>query len=212
VEKANEKPTPNAPGVATAPEPPAEFEAADIKLSKPDSQGIRFQYLPGGRILGEGSLADLIGLALGAPPNQRADLVVGLPAFANTARYEITAKTPSTGAGAATHDGGRDTPPPLSVALEMLHNMLNERFRLKTHSEERSTTVYALTVDRGGPKMTKSDGSERANCRPDPNPPADAGGPPPIAMRCVNTSMEEFVKQITGAANGYIDHPSTRPA
>jgi len=29
----------------------------------------------------------------------------------------------ATGAGAATRDGGRETPPPLGVALEMLHNL-----------------------------------------------------------------------------------------
>jgi uncharacterized protein (TIGR03435 family) len=170
---------------------------------------MRFLYQPGGRIDGEGSLADFIGSAFGIPPNQRADLVVGLPAFATTARYQIIAKVPSTGAGAATHDGGREQAPPLSIALEMLHNLLNQRFKLKTHSEMQPVTVYALTVDRGGPKMTKSDGSERASCRPDPNgAPASTNGTPSIAMRCVNTSMEEFVKQITNAAGGYIDHPS----
>lgn len=209
VEKANEKPTPNAPGIAIEPEPPVEFEAADIKSSQPGAQGFRFLYQPGGRINGEGSLADFIGSAFGVPPNQRADLVVGLPPFAATARYEIIAKTPSSGAGAATHDGGRDTPPPLSVALEMLHNMLNQRFKLKTHAETQEVTVYALTVDRGGPRMTKSDGSSRAACKPDPNgAPASTNGTPSIAMRCTNTSMEEFVRQIANAAGGYIDHPS----
>ena len=128
VEKVNQKPTPNLPGVGTgSSDGPLEFEAADIKPSAPGSAGFRFLYQNGGRINGEGFLRDFIASAFNVTPNLSADLIVGGPKFLETARYEIVAKTPTTGAGAPTHDGGREAPPPLDVALKMLRSMLEDR-------------------------------------------------------------------------------------
>jgi uncharacterized protein (TIGR03435 family) len=209
VEKVNEKPTANAPGVPTEVVADAEFEAAEVKPADP-SQPPRtmFIYQPGGRIDGQGTLSELVGMALGITPNLHADTLVGMPKFADTARYEIIAKTPTTGAGAATHDGSRDTPPPLSVALVMLHNFMNERFKLATHTENREATVYALTVPKSGVKLQKSDGTQRSSCRPDQNAaPASSNGTPSAAMRCVNTTMSELVKGIVTWAPAYVDHP-----
>ncbi|HMD36322.1 MAG TPA: TIGR03435 family protein [Vicinamibacterales bacterium] len=209
VEKASQKPTANAAGVGEV-EGPAEFEVAEIKPSPPDAQGLRLQYLPGGRVNAEGALGDLVAGSLGIPPNLRNDLLVGMPKGPGAARYTIVAKTPSTGAGAAVRgDGGRDTPPPLGVALEMLHNLFIERFKLKTHVENQPATVYALIVDKGGLKMKKSDGADRASCKPDRDA-APGGGrdnAPVIVFRCVNTSMAELAENLPGWAGAYIDHP-----
>jgi uncharacterized protein (TIGR03435 family) len=209
VEKANQKPTANAPGVGE-PEGPVEFEVAEIKPSPPDSQGLRLQYLPGGRINAEGALGDLVGGALGIPPNLRGDLLVGMPKGPGSTRYTIVAKAPSTGAGAAVRgDGGRDQPPPLGVALEMLKNLFIERFKLKTHVENQPAAVYALIVDKGGVKMKKSDGTDRASCKQDRNA-APGGGvdnAPVIAWKCQNTSIAELADNLPNWAGGYMDHP-----
>src|SRR5437016_1990462 len=102
VEKANQKPSANPAGVATEPEGPVEFEVAEIKPAPTGSQGLRLQYLQGGRVNGEGALGELVAGSLGIPPNLRGDLLVGMPKAAGETRYTIVAKTPSTGAGAAT--------------------------------------------------------------------------------------------------------------
>jgi len=208
VEKANQKPSANAAGVGE-PEGPVEFEVAEIKPAAPDSQGLRLQYQPGGRINAEGALGDLVAGALGIPPNLRNDLLVGMPKVAGETRYSIVAKTPSTGAGAAQRGGGRDTPPPFGVALEMLHNLFNERFKLKVHTENQNATVYAIAVDKAGVKMKKSDGTDRAGCKPDPNAaPPNPKGTPQITWKCVNTTMADLALNVTNWAGGYFDHPA----
>jgi uncharacterized protein (TIGR03435 family) len=208
VEKANQKPTANAPGVGE-PEGPVEFEVAELKPSPPDAQGLRFQYLPGGRVNAEGPLGDLVAVALGIPPNLRNDLLVGMPKGPGAARYTIVAKVPSTGAGAAIRgDGGRDEPPPLNVALQMLENLFIERFKLKSHVENQQATAYALVADKGGPKMKKSDGTDRASCKQDRNAaPGGGDNAPVIAWRCTNTSMGELAENLANWAPGYMEHP-----
>jgi uncharacterized protein (TIGR03435 family) len=210
VDKVNQKPTANLAGVGSSvPDAPVEFEAADIKPSAPGSQGFRFLYQPGGRINGEGALRDFVAAALGIPPNLSADLLVGVPKPLESARFEIIAKTPATGIGAATHDGGRDAPPPLSVALVMLHALLTDRFKLVTHTEDQMATVYAIIAPRGGTKLKKADTMERASCNPDANAPAiGAAGAPSIAYRCQNTTMAELAEKVQQWAGGYFDHPA----
>ncbi len=149
ISSVNEKPTDNLPGIAEAlaPSPRVEFEAADIKPSAPDSpqQGVGVRYQNGGRITAVGALKDLIGIALQIPPNLTSDLLVGLlPKSATTTRWDIVAKTPSEGIGAADHTGGRETAPPISVALMMMRSLLEDRFGLKTHTEEQMATVYGM--------------------------------------------------------------------
>jgi len=95
-------------------------------------------------------------------------------------------------------------PPPLSIALEMLRGLLVDQFELKTHTENREVTVYALTLA-GKPKMTPAGDSERSSCRFDPNAPKPF---PNVGMidRCTNRGMDDFAKDLE-MANGYIDHP-----
>ena len=69
---------------------------------------------------------------------------------------------------------GRALPPPLSVGLEMLRGLLLDQFELKTHTENREVTVYALRLAGGKPKLTQADDAERSGCKPDPNAPKPA--------------------------------------
>jgi len=207
VDNVNRKPTDNAPGVAQSlpPEKP-EFETAEIKPSPPGTKGINIRYTPGGRIDAMGTLRDLIGIANEIPPNLTSDFIVG-PKFLETAHFTIVAKAPSTGVGAPGRETGRETAPPINVALAMLRSMLEERFKIVSHKEDRPATVYALSA-KGETKLKKADASERAACKADPGAvPASAGTTPMAAMTCVNTTMADLVKNLPQWANAYIDHP-----
>jgi uncharacterized protein (TIGR03435 family) len=131
---------------------------------------------------------------------------VGLPKTADSQRWDILAKVPMTGEGAPNIVKGQPLPPPFSVGVEMLHGLLIDRFGLKTHTEEREITVYALTVGSGKPKLMQADESERIGCNPDNNAPKPVTNMGPM-ISCKNTSMEELAQNLQQMANAYIDHP-----
>ena len=81
--------------------------------------------------------------------------IVG-PSWLDSERFEITA-----------------TMPPETTKEQfrlMLQNLLAERFKMAIHRETKELPTYALTVAKGGPKMTESKETP---------PPADEGNPPP---------------------------------
>lgn len=86
----------------------------------------------------------------------------------------------------------------------MLQSLLAERFELKTHTENREVTVYALTQT-NKVKLTKADPNERTDCRPAPNAPK----PFPnlgTMVDCRNLTMAEFARNLE-QATGFFDHP-----
>jgi uncharacterized protein (TIGR03435 family) len=89
--------------------------------------------------------------------------------------------------------------------LEMLRGLLLDQFELKTHTENRDVTVYALTST-GKLKMTRAEESERSGCKPDPNAPKPYPNMQAMIV-CQNTSMAELTQQLQRQANAYIDHP-----
>lgn len=184
----------------------ARFEVASIKPSKPgDRQMTGVLYRGGSQMEAGGTVRQLIAMSLQVEPGIAGDMLVGLPKSADTEHWVITAKLPTTGEGAPYIIRGRPTPPPISVALEMLRGLLVDQFELKTHTEDRETTVYALMVAGSKPKMTQAGDSERSSCKFDPNAPKPF---PNVGMvdRCTNRSMDDFVLDLD-RANGYIDHP-----
>jgi uncharacterized protein (TIGR03435 family) len=205
----NRKPTDNAPGVAAQlAEAPARFEAASVKPVEPDKPPFRgLLYTGGSQMRAGGTLREMIAMSLRIPPNVAGDTLLGLPKFADTDRWDITAKVPSTGEGALNVVNGRPQPPPLSVGLEMLHGVMIDSFELKTHTENREVTVYALVLGSGKPKMTKAEDSERSGCNPDPSAPKPFTNIPGPMMSCKNTSMADLTATLQQQANAYIDHP-----
>jgi uncharacterized protein (TIGR03435 family) len=133
-------------------------------------------------------------------------MLIGVPKSADSTHWDITAKVPSTGEGAPNVVGGRPLPPPLSVGLEMLRGLLLDQFELKTHSENREVTVYALIAGSGKPKMTRADDSERSGCKPDPAAPRPFSNIQTM-ISCKNTAMSELAQNLQQQANAYIDHP-----
>ncbi len=133
IESVNRRPTPNRDGIAaTLTLSAARFEAASIKPANPDDRpfgGIR--YTGGSQMRAGGTLRDLIAMALQVSPNVASDVLIGLPKSADSQRWEILAKVPAGGEGAVNIVRGRPTPPPFSVACEMLRGLLLDQFELK---------------------------------------------------------------------------------
>jgi uncharacterized protein (TIGR03435 family) len=208
VESVSRKPTANSEGVATALAlSAARFEAATIKPANPDARPFNgLLYTGGSQMKAGGTLRSLIAIALQISPNVANDIVIGLPKSADSQRWDITAKVPSTGEGAPNVVRGQPQPPPLSIGLEMLRGLLVEQFELKTHTENREVTVYALTLGNSKPKLTQADESERSGCRPDPNAPKPYTNIQTM-IACKNTTMAELAETLQQRAAAYIDHP-----
>ena len=203
VESVNRKPTPNLPNVAKELGPTeARFEVASIK---PVDPGERIMPRAGGSEMRfVGSLRSLITQAFMITPDSANDVIVGLPKSADSQTWEITAKLPSTGEGAPMGGGARPVPPLRSVIMEMLRGVLRDQFELKTHTENREATVYAMTLQ-GKPKMIPGNPAERSQCRVDPT----AVKPFPnmgTMVTCRNFMMEDFAEDLN-QATGFFDHP-----
>jgi uncharacterized protein (TIGR03435 family) len=91
------------------------------------------------------SLKNLMSSAYGI----REDLISGLPSWAESARFDITAKVvdpnPSTLKNLTPEQSGA-----------MLRPMLNDRFHVKVHSETKTLPVFDLVLLRSGPKFQQS--------------------------------------------------------
>jgi hypothetical protein len=131
VEKVNQRPTENPPGTAEALPPPpatAEFEVATVKPTSPDSRNSRFQMQPGGRLNVEGMpLRFLIMRAFNPASN---DQLAGIPSWADSARFDVIAKTSSDGG----LQGGLDQ----EALAPMILALLKDRFKLTYHAEQRT--------------------------------------------------------------------------
>ncbi|HEY4359986.1 MAG TPA: TIGR03435 family protein [Bryobacteraceae bacterium] len=203
VESANRKPTPNPPGVSTDLRlAAARFEVASIKLLSPEVRNLG--SVGGSEVRLGGNLKSLIGQAFYIQPNAQDDEILGLPKSVTSQTWIITAKLPSTGDGAPLAGGARPQPPPRAVLMEMLRGLLADQFELKTHTENREITVYAMTVS-GKPKMVQAAGTERMSCKVDPaaqKPFPNMGS----MVQCINITMDEFAENLQ-QATGFFDHP-----
>ena len=85
--------------------------------------------------------------------------------------------------------GVYDTPgdPNLKQFQEIIQSILEDRFGLKLHHEQRTLPVYAVTRLKSGPKLPES--KEDANAQPDQQ---GNGGPHGMQMHFVNNSMNDF--------------------
>jgi len=208
IQSVNRKPSPNPATISSALNlAEARFEAATIKPADPDAQPfVGLLYTGGSQMRAGGTLRQMIAMALQISPNVAGDTLIGIPKSADTQRWDITAKVPSTGEGAPNIVNGRPLPPPLSVGLEMLRGLLVDSFELKNHTESREVTVYALSVGSAKPKMTQAAESERSGCAPAPD------APKPVKtigvmIGCKNVSMGELAQNLQQMAGAYIDHP-----
>ena len=212
-----QKPTPNAPGVteAMAVEHPKEFDVADVKPNEPGGRGGRIQITKGGGVNFQNlPLRMLITNAWSLQNN----MLITTPDMdaALQAPYTILAKPPAS----STNGGSRDEPaadgprgPGASPddgesAWLMMRALLEDRFKLKMHKEERPLTAWKLVAVK--PKMKKADPSEHTKTAEGP---ASDGKDPrtatPSRSRLVmfqNVTMDQFADKLMGIS-AYLSTP-----
>ena len=130
------------------------FEVATIK---PTPEGTRFSIHPtrsGELVATDASLAYLIKFAYEVNPRQ----ITKGPAWLDMDKYDLTAKPDIEGQ------------PSLKQMRVMVQKLLADRFQLTFHREKIELPVYAVTVARGGPKLTVNDTNPNGN-------PGYGGGP-----------------------------------
>jgi uncharacterized protein (TIGR03435 family) len=133
------KPEPPIPPMAADANP--SFEVETIKPTKPDEQR-HFLIWSGHRMeTANTSLSFLISFAYGVHAKQ----VIGIPDWADTAKYDITAQPDVEGQ------------PSDKQLKAMVQKMLAERFKLTFHHESRELSVYVLSEAKTGQKLTKND-------------------------------------------------------
>jgi uncharacterized protein (TIGR03435 family) len=122
------------------------FEVATIKPSGAQAGGL------GGRTQGRrfqtknATLTDLLRRAYGVQARQ----IQGLPGWAETAKYDIEGQPDAEGL------------PSEEQWKQMLQKLLADRFKLTVRREKKEFPVYALVVEKDGPKLAKSDGDPKA--------------------------------------------------
>jgi uncharacterized protein (TIGR03435 family) len=117
------------------------FEVASIKRHPEPVTHWSDPSVRGSRVVGTAStLLELIELAYGL----RRDQISGSPGWAESDRYDITAKA---------EGEGKITPDELR---RMLQALLTDRFQLKVHHEAQEAPIYALVVGKNGPKFKPS--------------------------------------------------------
>jgi uncharacterized protein (TIGR03435 family) len=132
------------PQTSTQPQPV--FEVASIRPSDPGTTMKSMQVLlDDSRVtIRKLSLKELMQYAwgnVGGGEGLHASLISGGPGWVDHDRFDVVAKP----------EGVRV--PSRAERRQMLRKLLVERFQLKFHQETRATGVYALVVEKNGPKM-----------------------------------------------------------
>lgn len=144
------------------------FEVVTIKPSSPEHQG---KIIAGGNgrhvLMVSTNLNDLVAFAYGVDSKQ----IIGAPAWSDGSLYDID--------GVADVDGF----PNVKQMREMFQSLLSDRFKLTFHREKRTLSVFAITVAKGGPKLTKS-----ASAATDPTPFYSGNG----TLKVTNNSLADI--------------------
>jgi uncharacterized protein (TIGR03435 family) len=199
VDRVNQKPSDNPPGVSTSlpPAAPPEFEVANIKPSMPGAP--QMARIQNNRVDAQSlSLKTLVQVAWDITDELMADA----PKWMDSANFDVNAKVTTDGSGTPTQFDIDDL-------RGMLRVLLTERFQMKTHMETRPVSGYVLTAPK--PKLQKADPENRMGCKEGPG--ADGKDPRianPVLSRlltCQNMTMARFAELLPQLANGYAHVP-----
>jgi uncharacterized protein (TIGR03435 family) len=177
----------------------ASFDVISIKPSSPDGMKMMmgFRYTPDGAEGMNVTLAMLVRAAFGGFTKLPTDdSVTGLPDWGKTQTYDIQGKMSEVDAAAFKSLGKDDQD---ARRQQMLQSLLEERFHLKVHREQKQVPDYDLVVAKGGPRL--KDGGV------DPNGPKDRDGNPmrgsfmrmsgPGKVQAQNLGMEQLANYLS---------------
>jgi uncharacterized protein (TIGR03435 family) len=114
------------------------FEVASLKPSTGKEQGGGIRPAPGGQRYVAANCP--IKLMIQVAYRVKAEQITGGPGWLDTDPFDIEARA--------------EKPSSADELHVMLMNMLADRLQLKFHHEKRDMQMYALTVDKDGPKLT----------------------------------------------------------
>jgi uncharacterized protein (TIGR03435 family) len=210
VDRVGRKPTANSPeAMKSFPPLPTAFEVASLKPTAPDAAGGRGAgerrpdikngrlYLPGITVKNLVMIAwDLNGT----------DRLAGAPKWMDEDRYDILAKAPE---GVAMGDL---TPQRSGISVNidalrpMIRSLIEERFQLAAHMEDRPLNAYTLVVKK--PKLQKADPMSRTKWQEGALPDAKASKNANPALgryvTCQNMTMAQFAELLPSIAPGYV--------
>ena len=151
------------------------FDVASIKPSRPDAQGKAITVRGREFLTINTSLSDLIAFAYGVHARQ----ITGGQAWLESDKYDIVAKPDEEGL-------------PNEKQLKIMpQKLMADRFKLAFHHDKKELSVYAITVGKTGPKLTKSE--------------SDPNGLPGLGFRALgdlaarNANMADFAGLMQGA-------------
>jgi len=131
------------------------FEAISVKPAVSGGPGnMRMRVQPNGDLTGTGvPVLALVRYAYDVPVNPSPRLA-GLPPWRET--YDIEAKAPANAVTASLPESERHR-----RTQEMIRRLLADRFKLVMRVDQKTMSVYALTVASGGPTLKKSTIAEK---------------------------------------------------
>lgn len=186
-----------------------EFEVADIRQNVSGDNQTQGGILAGGQFsVRNATLKSLLGFAF-VPAHQRFRdiLIAGAPSWVDTDRFDIVAKAPP-GTPARQCFFSNYCYPEASHA-RMLRTLLEKRFKLVTHVEQRPMSVSALVLSKNPRKLDKPAAPGERNCH------RVAGGTDdPLAKGvpeneagfvCTNMTMSNLADMLPDMAGAYID-------
>jgi uncharacterized protein (TIGR03435 family) len=171
-----------------------QFEVASVRPSPPNVQDGYSGNTPGGGFEARAeTMRNLFATAWDIHWDHIDELMEGAPKWMDSARFDIQAKPASASNG---------VPPPRSSFVDdsirlMLRELLTERFKIKTHYENRLVNAYALVAAK--PRFRKADSSNRPNCkeaRAIEKDPRDRNPRLSRLLTCQNVTMAQFADQL----------------
>jgi uncharacterized protein (TIGR03435 family) len=186
-----------------------EFEVASIKQNISGETDVQGGILAGGQFSVRNAPLKLLLEYAYDPTHQRFGdaVIVGAPKWAETDRFDISAKAAAGTPARACFFSNFCLPEKSQAA--MLRALLEKRFRLVTHVEQRPMDVYSLGRGKGALKIQKSAAAGERNCHR-----IVGGSDDPLAKGvqegsagfvCANMTMANLADLLPDMAGAYID-------